>query len=238
LSAYFEMRDVSVRYDKVRALRQVSLQLEPGQIVALIGTNGAGKTTSLRAITGLAPLASGEIHFDGRRIDRTRPERIVAHGIAMVPEGRHVYPFMSIRDNLLMGAYLRKDAAGVKADLEKIFVRFPRLKERINQQAGTLSGGEQEMLVVGRALMARPKLLLLDEPSLGLAPMVVREIARLITAINRDEKVTVILVEQNSRMALKVSNRAYVLQTGKIGLAGPSHELMDNDEIRRLYLGG
>jgi branched-chain amino acid transport system ATP-binding protein len=140
LSAYFEMREVSVRYDKVRALRQVSLQLEPGQIVALIGTNGAGKTTSLRAITGLAPLASGEIRFDGRRIDRTRPERIVAHGIAMVPEGRHVYPYMSVRDNLLMGAYLRTDKTAIRADLDKVFARFPRLKERIRQQAGTLSG--------------------------------------------------------------------------------------------------
>jgi branched-chain amino acid transport system ATP-binding protein len=235
---YFVCKNLTVRYDKVTALSEVSIQLEHGEVVALIGGNGAGKTTTLRAITGLKRPASGEVWFEGNRIDQLPPAQIVARGIAMVPEGRHVYPFMSIRDNLLMGAYLRKDGAAVKSDLEKIFVRFPRLKERINQQAGTLSGGEQEMLVVGRALMARPKLLLLDEPSLGLAPMVVREIARLITAINRDDKVTVILVEQNSRMALKVSNRAYVLQTGKIGLAGASHELMDNDEIRRLYLGG
>ena len=187
MSAYFEMQDVSVRYDKVRALRHVSLRLEQGQIVCLIGTNGAGKTTSLRAITGLAPLASGEIHFDGRRIDRIRPEQIVAQGIAMVPEGRHVYPYMSVRDNLLMGAYLRHDKAAIRADLDKAFARFPRLKERIRQQAGTLSGGEQQMVAMSRALMARPKLLLLDEPSLGLAPMLVREIARAILTINRED---------------------------------------------------
>jgi branched-chain amino acid transport system ATP-binding protein len=238
LSAYFEMREVSVRYDKVRALRKVSLQLEPGQIVALIGTNGAGKTTSLRAITGLAPLASGEIHFDGRRIDRTRPERIVAHGIAMVPEGRHVYPYMSVRDNLLMGAYLRTDKTAIRADLDKVFARFPRLKERIRQQAGTLSGGEQQMVAMSRALMARPKLLLLDEPSLGLAPMLVREIARAITAINQEDKVSVVLVEQNSWMALRISSHAYVLETGRVALSGPSAELIDNDHVRRLYLGG
>ena len=156
----------------------------------------------------------------------------------MVPEGRHVYPYMSVKDNLLMGAYLRSDKAGIKSDLDRIFTRFPRVKERMSQQAGTLSGGEQEMVVVGRALMARPRLLLLDEPSLGLAPMVVREIARLITDVNREEKVSVILVEQNSRMALKVSQYAYVLETGRIGLEGPSAELMHNDHIKKLYLGG
>ena len=238
MSAYFEMQDVSVRYDKVQALRHVSMHLEQGQIVALIGTNGAGKTTSLRAITGLAPLASGEIRFDGRRIDRLRPERIVAHGIAMVPEGRHVYPYMSVRDNLLMGAYLRSDKAAIRADLDKAFARFPRLKERIRQQAGTLSGGEQQMVAMSRALMARPKLLLLDEPSLGLAPMLVREIARAITTINHEDKVSVVLVEQNSRMALRISSHAYVLETGRVALAGPSAELIDNDHVRRLYLGG
>jgi branched-chain amino acid transport system ATP-binding protein len=235
---YFACRDLSVRYDKVQALSGVSLALEEGEVVALIGANGAGKTTTLRAITGLKQPAAGEIWFEDQRIDRLRPADIVARGIAMVPEGRHVYPFMTVKDNLLMGAYRRKDKAGIRQDLERVFARFPRLKERIGQQGGTLSGGEQEMLVVGRALMARPKLLLLDEPSLGLAPMVVREIARLITTVNQEDKVSVILVEQNSRMALKVSKHAYVLETGKVGLSGPSHELMDNDEIRRLYLGG
>ncbi len=235
---YFAARNISVRYDKVSALRDVSTQLDQGQVVALIGSNGAGKTTTLRAITGLKKPSQGEVWFEGERIDQLPPAKIVARGIAMVPEGRHVYPYMSVKDNLLMGAYLRNDKVGIKADLDKIFTRFPRVKERMNQQAGTLSGGEQEMVVVGRALMARPRLLLLDEPSLGLAPMVVREIARLITQVNQEEKVSVILVEQNSRMALKVSQYAYVLETGHVGLEGPSAELMHNDHIRKLYLGG
>jgi branched-chain amino acid transport system ATP-binding protein len=235
---YFGVRDLSVRYDKVQALERVSLELEQGKVIALIGANGAGKTTTLRAITGLTRPAAGEIWFEDQRLDRLSPSEICARGVAMVPEGRHVYPFMSVKDNLLMGAYRRKDKAGIRADLEKIFVRFPRLKERIRQQGGTLSGGEQEMLVVARALMARPKLLLLDEPSLGLAPMIVREIARLIAAVNREDGVSVILVEQNSRMALRISAHAYVLETGRVALAGPSSELLDNDHVRRLYLGG
>jgi branched-chain amino acid transport system ATP-binding protein len=235
---YFECKNLTVRYDKVTALRGISLGLEQGQVAALIGANGAGKSTTLRAITGLKKPADGEIWFEGQRIDRLPPAEIVARGIAMVPEGRRIYPYMTVKDNLLMGAYLRKDKAGIAQDLEKIYVRFPRVKERLNQQAGTLSGGEQEMVVVGRALMARPKLLLLDEPSLGLAPMVVREIAKMIVEVNRDDKVSIVLVEQNSRMALKVSQHAYVLETGKIGLAGPSAELMNDDHIRKLYLGG
>jgi branched-chain amino acid transport system ATP-binding protein len=235
---YFEMTDVTVRYDKVRALKGVSMQLEQGAIVALIGTNGAGKTTSLRAITGLTRAVSGEIRFDGRPIEHERPERIVALGISMVPEGRHVYPYMSVRDNLLMGAYLRHDKASIRADLDKVFARFPRLQERFRQQGGTLSGGEQQMVAIGRALMAQPKLLLLDEPSLGLAPMLVREIAAAIETINREDRVSVILVEQNSRMALRISSHAYVLETGRVALAGPSAELIDNDHVRRLYLGG
>jgi branched-chain amino acid transport system ATP-binding protein len=235
---YFSCKDLTVRYDKVTALRGISLELEQGQVVALIGANGAGKSTTLRAITGLKRPASGEIWFDGQRIDGLPPAEIVARGIAMVPEGRRIYPYMSVKDNLLMGAYLRRDKAGIQQDLERIFVRFPRVKERINQQGGTLSGGEQEMVVVGRALMARPRLLLLDEPSLGLAPMVVREIAKMVTEVNRDDKVSVILVEQNSRMALKVSSYAYVLETGKVGLEGRSAELMDNDHVKKLYLGG
>ena len=235
---YFECKNLTVSYDKVTALRGISLGLEEGQVAALIGANGAGKSTTLRAITGMKKPAEGEIWFEGQRIDQLPPAEIVAHGIAMVPEGRRIYPYMTVKDNLLMGSYLRKDKAGIARDLERIYVRFPRVKERLNQQGGTLSGGEQEMVVVGRALMARPKLLLLDEPSLGLAPMVVREIAKMIVEVNRDDKVSIVLVEQNSRMALKVSRHAYVLETGRVGLEGPSAELMHNDHIRKLYLGG
>jgi branched-chain amino acid transport system ATP-binding protein len=235
---YFAVRNLSVRYDKVQALEHVSLELEQGKIMALIGANGAGKTTTLRAITGLTRPVAGEIWFENERLDRLSPTEICGRGVAMVPEGRHVYPYMSVRDNLLMGAYRRTDKAGIKQDLEKVFTRFPRLRERMRQQGGTLSGGEQEMLAVARALMAQPRLLLLDEPSLGLAPMVVREIARLITAVNREDGVSVILVEQNSRMALRIASHAYVLETGRVALAGPSAELVNNDHVRRLYLGG
>ena len=234
---YFELKNISVHYDKVQALENVTLQLEQGEIVALIGANGAGKTSTLRAITALARSSSGEIWFNGKRIDRLEPAAVVALGISMVPEGRHVYPYMSVRDNLLMGAYLRRDQVEIKKDLERIFQRFPRVKERLKQQAGSLSGGEQQMVVISRALMARPKLLLLDEPSLGLAPMVVRDIARAVVEINRDEGISVILVEQNSRMALKISNRAYALETGRIALAGKSADLLNDDHIRKLYLG-
>src|SRR5205823_2471716 len=183
---YFELKNISVHYDKVQALKNVTLNLEEGEIVALIGANGAGKTTTLRAITGLSRLSSGEIWFGGKRIDKLQPASIVALGISMVPEGRHVYPFMSVKDNLLMGAYLRKDKREINQDMEKIFARFPRVKERLKQQAGSLSGGEQQMVVISRALMGRPKMLLLDEPSLGLAPMMVRDIARAVVEINRD----------------------------------------------------
>jgi branched-chain amino acid transport system ATP-binding protein len=236
-SPYVALRQVSVYYDKVRAIENVSLAADPREIIALIGANGAGKTTTLRALTGLTRIASGEIWFDGRRLDGLSPDRIVQLGISMVPEGRHVFPFMSVRDNLLMGAFSRRDG-GIEQDMERIFARFPRLKERLRQQAGTLSGGEQQMLAIGRALMTRPKVLLLDEPSLGLAPQLVREIARAIRAINRDETVTVILVEQNARMALQLSTRAYVLETGRVALEGRSADLVNNDDVRRLYLGG
>jgi len=235
---YFAVRNVSVYYDKVRAVSDISLVMDAGDVIAIIGANGAGKTTTLRAVTGLAPVASGEIWFDGHRIDRLRPDRIVGLGISMVPEGRHVFPFMSVGDNLLMGAFTRRNRRSIEQDVERVFARFPRLRERRRQQAGTLSGGEQQMLAIGRALMARPKLLLMDEPSLGLAPHLVREIARAILAVNREEKVAVVLVEQNSRMALKVSTRAYVLETGQVALEGRSADLLNNEQVRRLYLGG
>jgi branched-chain amino acid transport system ATP-binding protein len=235
---YFEMRGVDVTYDRVTALHNVSIKLEQGECIALIGANGAGKTTTLRAITGLRKPQRGEIWFDGSRIDGLPPDQIVKRGISMVPEGRRIYPHMSVKDNLLMGAYLRRDKLGIRDDMEKLFVRFPRLRERLGQQAGSLSGGEQQMVSMGRALMARPRLMLMDEPSLGLAPMMIRQIAQVVVTVNREDKVSVILVEQNSRMALKVSKRAYVLETGGIALEGPSSELMNNDHVRRLYLGG
>ena len=236
--SYFRAADLSVRYDQVRAITDVSVELEEGDIVALIGANGAGKTTTLRAITGLARLAAGEIVLDGRRIDGLRPDEIVALGVAMVPEGRRVFPYLSVMDNLLMGAFLRRGRREIAADVERVFERFPRLRERRGQAAGTMSGGEQQMLAIGRALMARPRLLLLDEPSLGLAPMLVQEIARSILAINREDRVSLILVEQNSRMALRVSSRAYALETGRVALEGRSRDLANDDRIRELYLGG
>ena len=236
--SYFQATTLSVNYDQVRAISDISLTLEEGDIVALIGANGAGKTTTLRAITGLAPLAGGEIVLDGQRIDGMSPHAIVALGVAMVPEGRRVFPYLSVADNLLMGAFLRRNRREVAADMERVFERFPRLRERRGQAAGTMSGGEQQMLAIGRALMARPRLLLLDEPSLGLAPMLVQEIARAIVTINREDGVSLILVEQNSRMALRVSSRAYALEIGRVALEGASSDLVNDDRIRELYLGG
>ena len=230
--------NVELYYDHVYALKGVSIELAEGETVALIGANGAGKSSILRAITGLAPLRSGQIHFMGERLDGTPAAEIVKRGIAMVPEGRRVFPFMSVKDNLLMGAFTRTDKADISRTLESILQRFPRLRERYTQQAGTLSGGEQQMMVIGRALMAKPRLLLLDEPSLGIAPKLVQDIARAIVAISRDEKVSVLLVEQNSRMAMSISNRTYALSTGRVVLSGVSKELMGDDRIKAAYLGG
>ncbi len=235
---YFEAKDIVVHYDRVMALKGVSMNLQKGDVVTLIGANGAGKSTSLRAITGLTRISSGEIWFDGQRTDSLPPQRIVALGIAMVPEGRHIYPYMNVKDNLLMGAYLRKDKEGITQDLERIYGRFPVLKERTGQQGASLSGGEQQMVVIGRALMAKPKLLLLDEPSLGLSPMMVKRISESIITINRKDSVSVILVEQNARMALKISTKGYVLETGRVALEDDSRNLINNDHVRRLYLGG
>ena len=230
--------DVELYYDHVYALKGVSIELNEGETVALIGANGAGKSSILRAITGLQPIRSGEIHYHGDRLDGTPAAEIVKRGIAMVPEGRRVFPFMSVKDNLLMGAFTRSDKADIANTLDSVLERFPRLKERYSQSGGTLSGGEQQMLVIGRALMARPRLLLLDEPSLGIAPKLVQDIARSIVAINRDEKVSVLLVEQNSRMALSISHRAYALATGNVVLSGVSRELLEDDRIKAAYLGG
>ena len=230
--------DVELYYDHVYALMGVSIEVHEGETVALIGANGAGKTSILRAITGLRKIRSGQIRYGGTRIDGVAPDEIVRMGISMVPEARRVFPFMTVRDNLLMGAFTRSDKAEIRQSIEMVLTRFPRLKERYSQQAGTMSGGEQQMLVIGRALMARPRLLLLDEPSLGIAPKLVQDIARSIVAINRDEKVSVLLVEQNSRMALRISQRAYALTTGKVALSGNSSELLTDERVKHLYLGG
>jgi len=238
MNEILKLQDVELYYDHVYALKGVSLNLFEGETIALIGANGAGKSSILRAITGLSKIKSGQIHYQGQRLDGTPASQIVGQGIAMAPEGRRVFPYMSIKDNLLMGAFSRNDKAGIARTLDSVLERFPRLKERYSQQAGTLSGGEQQMMVIGRALMAAPKVLLLDEPSLGIAPKLVQEIARSIVAISRDEKVSVVLVEQNSRMAMSISNRTYALSTGSIVLEGASKDLMDDKRIKEAYLGG
>ena len=225
-------------YGAIQALHGVDLDVGRGEIVTLIGANGAGKSSILRAITGLKGIKSGTIRYDGQSIDKAGPDAIVRMGISMVPEGRRVFPLMSVRDNLLMGAFTRTDKAEIRQSLDMVLARFPRLKERYTQAAGTMSGGEQQMLVIGRALMARPRLLLLDEPSLGIAPKLVQDIARSIVAINREDKVSVLLVEQNSRMALRISQRAYAIATGKVALSGNSAELLEDSRVKDLYLGG
>ncbi|VAW00002.1 Branched-chain amino acid transport ATP-binding protein LivF (TC 3.A.1.4.1) [hydrothermal vent metagenome] len=234
---FFKISGLTVRYGKIAAVRDVSLQLDAGEIITIIGANGAGKSTTLRTVSGLKTADSGEIWFDGERIDRLPPEKIIARGIAHVPEGRRVFPSLTVLENLYTGAFLRRDKAKVEADLEEVFVHFPRLKERRHQAAKTMSGGEQQMLAMGRALMSRPRLLLMDEPSLGLAPIIVQEIARIVVEINT-KGVPVILVEQNAKLALKLADRAYVMETGGIVLSGPANELRDNDHVRKAYLGG
>lgn len=236
--ALLECKNIDVSYDQVNAVRDVSLRLEEGETITLIGANGAGKSSILKAITGLTGINKGEIIFNGEKINGKAPSDIVKMGIAMTPEGRRVFPHMSVKDNLLMGAFSRSDKDGIKEDLEKILTKFPRLKERYKQQASTMSGGEQQMMVIGRALMSRPKVLLMDEPSLGIAPKLVQDIARSIVQINKEDNVSVILVEQNSRMALKISNRAYAMQLGEVLLSGKSKDLIHDERIIELYLGG
>src|SRR3974390_173015 len=238
MTAVLTLGGVELYYDHVYALKGVSIALNQGETVALIGANGAGKSSILRAVTGLRKIRTGSIEFEGRRIDGLSPEAIVQLGIAMVPEGRRVFPYMSVRDNLLMGAFSRSESAAVRASFDDVLARFPRLKDRLRQAAGTMSGGEQQMLVIGRALMAKPRLLLLDEPSLGVAPKIVQDIARSIVAINRDERGSVLLGEHNSRMALRVSHRAYAMTTGSVALTGASADLVKDERIQHLYLGG
>jgi branched-chain amino acid transport system ATP-binding protein len=231
-----EIKNVQVHYHKVAALKGVDMTVPDNGIVTIIGANGAGKSTTLRAISGLARISQGEIIFAGKRIDRLPPEKIVALGIAHVPEGRRVFPDLTVEENLRTGAFLRSDRAAIESDLEDVFKRFPRLKERRVQWARSLSGGEQQMLAIGRALMSRPKMLILDEPSMGLSPVMVQEMARIIRDIV-ERGVPVVLVEQNAELALKLARFAYVLETGKIVLQGPAHELHDNEHVRRAYLG-
>ena len=231
-----EMKDVSVNYGKVSAVRNISISVPEGKIVTIIGGNGAGKTTTLRAMSGMVPLVSGEIHFMGKRIDGLPSDKVVAHGIAHVPEGRRIFPEMTVEENLRTGAFLRRDKDAVEADLEDVFTRFERLRERRRQMARTMSGGEQQMLAIGRALMSKPKLLLMDEPSMGLAPVIVEEIAVIIEEINA-KGLSVVLVEQNAELALELADHAYVLETGNMALEGPANELHDNDHVRAAYLG-
>ncbi len=231
-----EMRDVFVQYGKAIALRGISLEVTEGEVVALIGSNGAGKTTTLRAISGLNLPTSGEIRFQGKTINGMPPHVIVQMGIAHVPEGRRVFGPMTVEENLELGAYLRKDRQGIGRDLERIYQSFPVLKNRSRQRAGSLSGGEQQMLAMARALMTSPKVLLLDEPSLGLSPLLVREVGRIISRINK-LGVTVILIEQNARMALRLAHRAYILELGSIILQGIARDLMKDEGVKKAYLG-
>jgi branched-chain amino acid transport system ATP-binding protein len=231
-----EVEGLDVFYGAIHALKGLSLSVDEGEIVTLIGANGAGKSTTLKTISGLLRPRAGTIRFAGQEISRTPPDQVVAMGLSQAPEGRRVFQNMSVRENLELGAFTRRDADGIKADQEEVLTLFPRLRERLNQQSGTLSGGEQQMLAVGRALMARPRLLLLDEPSLGLAPVLVKEIFRIIGEINR-RGTTVLLVEQNASMALEAAARGYVLETGTVVLADTGRALMANPDVQRAYLG-
>lgn len=232
-----QVKDIDVYYGSIHALKRISLEVNKGDIVTLIGANGAGKSTTLKSIAGLMHPRSGSISFKGQEISKLSPDKIVGQGISLVPEGRRVFPTMSVLENLKLGAYLRRDKAGIAKDLEDIFERFPRLRERSKQMAGTLSGGEQQMLAIGRALMTRPELLLMDEPSMGLAPLLVKEIFEIIRFIN-STGTTVFLVEQNAQMALSIADYAYVIETGEIILSRPAAELVNSEEVRNAYLGG
>ncbi|HOA92044.1 MAG: ABC transporter ATP-binding protein [Bacillota bacterium] len=232
-----KINNLHVYYGQIHALKGISLEVKSGEIVTLIGGNGAGKTTTLRTISGLLTPKEGEIVYQGKSTENLKAHELVASGLIHVPEGRHVFPQMSVQENLDLGAYTRKDAQNIAEDLEQVFELFPRLKERRSQAAGTLSGGEQQMLAMARALMGRPKLLLLDEPSMGLAPLLVREIFNIITEINKTG-VTILLVEQNANMALSVAQRGYVIETGKVVLEGDSASLAANEAVRKAYLGG
>lgn len=229
--------NINVYYGAIHAIKGISVEVKEGEIVTLIGANGAGKSTTLRTISGLLRPKSGTVTFEGKNLATVAAQDIVKLGLSQVPEGRRVFANMTVLENLELGAYIRSDKSGILADLDKIFTRFPRLLERKTQLAGTLSGGEQQMLAMGRALMSRPRLLLLDEPSMGLAPLLVKEIFSIIKEIN-ETGTTILLVEQNAHMALSIAHKAYVLETGRITLSGPAAELAQSEEVRKAYLGG
>ena len=231
------IKDLDVYYGVIHALKGVSIEVDDGEIVALIGTNGAGKSTLLKTISGILKPKNGSIEFDNQQLTKITAPKIVESGITQVPEGRRIFTGLTVLENLQLGAYLRKDKAEIERDIEEIYERFPILRMRKNQDAGTLSGGEQQMLAIGRALMSKPKIILLDEPSMGLAPILVKEIFSIIQEVNK-QGVTVLLVEQNARMALSIANKAYVLENGKIVLSGTGDELANSDEVKKVYLGG
>ncbi len=233
-----EVENLVVHYGMIEAVKNISFTVQEGEIVTLIGANGAGKTTTMQTISGLLSAHDGSIRFDGREITKIPPHQIVSLGLVQVPEGRHVFAEQTVLENLRLGAYQRRDGNDIQADYERIFALFPRLKERQSQIAGTLSGGEQQMLAMGRALMAKPRMILLDEPSMGLSPLLVKEIFHIIRIINQQEHVTVLLVEQNARMALAAADRAYVLETGKITLQGAAAKLAQDPRVQKAYLGG
>ena len=232
-----KVKNLNVYYGVIKALKDISFEVNEGEIVTLIGANGAGKTTTLHSISGLIPIESGEIEFLGHKLQTFSPHKIVGLGLIQVPEGRRIFSNLTVRENLEMGAFIRKDREQIKKDYEMVYTRFPRLKERLRQMAGTLSGGEQQMLAIARALMSKPKLLLLDEPSMGLAPLLVKEIFSIIQEINQ-AGTTVLLVEQNAHLALSVADRAYVLETGRIVAQGSAKALASSEDVRKAYLGG
>ena len=232
-----ELKNLKTFYGNIQALKDVSLEISEGEIITLIGANGAGKSTTLMSICGIVPPRSGEVLFLGQPIQEMAPNSIVSLGISQVPEGRRIFPFLTVAENLDMGAFLRNDKDEIKRDIEYIYELFPILAERRNQAGGTLSGGEQQMLAISRALMAKPRLLLLDEPSLGLAPIIVKQIFNIIRKINTESKTTIFLVEQNANLALKVAHRGYVMETGRVTFSDTAENLMANDEVRRAYLG-
>lgn len=237
MSAVLEVRNLSVSYGAIRALRDISFSVDEGEIITLIGSNGAGKTTTLHAISNILKKQEGKVIFEGEDITDLTPDKIVQRKLIQVPEGRRIFQNLSVRENLELGAYLRKDKDGIKRDLDKVFTLFPRLKERIRQNAGTLSGGEQQMLAMGRGLMACPRLLLLDEPSMGLAPILVDEIFSIIQKIN-EEGTTILLVEQNAFKALSIADKAYILETGQISKSGKASDLISDPSVKAAYLGG